>query len=190
MPQVATAADYAAPGMGSKGQDPRLFVKFHMEAVQDEEASIEAGRPMFREEEFITIMVPGDRDVIVRPVRYMDKQEHAVQYQAFKAGLEQPTEGTPLSVLPFLTKVQVAELNAVNVKTAEQLMGMSDVLAQKFMGINQLRQQVKVFLDAAAGAAPALKLQAELEKRDNTIAALQKALEDQGKKIEELSKRK
>jgi len=190
MPQVATSADYSSPGMSGRGQDSRLYVKFHMEASHNEEKSIEAGRPIFIDEEYITIMVPGDRDIICRPVRSMDKQEYAVQYAAFKAGLEQPTEGTPLSVLPFLTKVQVAELHAVNVKTAEQLRDMSDVLAQKFMGINSMRQQVGAFLEAAAGAAPALKLQAELEKRDNTIATLQAALDAQGKKIEELSRRK
>jgi hypothetical protein len=190
MPQIATAADYAAPGMGSKGQDSRVYVKFSLEAIQDTEKSNEAGRPIFKDEEFITIMVPGDRDFISRPVRNVDKQEFSVQYNAFKAGMEQPTEGTPLASLPFLTKVQVAELNAVNVKTAEQLRDMSDVLSQQFMGINLLKKQVGDFLAAAAGAAPALKLQAELEKRDTTIATLQKALDDQGKKIEELTKRK
>jgi len=96
--------------------------------------------------------------------------------------------GTMLSSLPFLTKAQVADLYAANVRTAEQLASMSDVLAQKFMGMHNLRKRAKDFLDAAAGNAPIERMNKELEVRDNTIAVLQKALDDQGKKIEELLK--
>lgn len=188
MPEIAGAADYAAPGMRDQGQGGRLFVQFHIEAVQDMDLSTKEGRPVHVEQEFITIIVPGDRDTIVRPVRENDKEQFAQQYTAFKNKQEQPVTGTPLAVLPFLTKAQVADLSAANVRTAEQLAAMSDVLAQKFMGLNSLRRRAKDFLDAAAGNAPIERLNAELEKRDTTIAVLQKALDDQGKKIEELLK--
>lgn len=188
MPEMAGFADYTAPGMRDQGQGGRLFVQFHIEAVQDMDLSTKEGRPVHVEQEFITIIVPGDRDTIVRPVRENDKEQFAQQYTAFKNKQEQPITGTPLSVLPFLTKAQVADLSAANVRTAEQLANMSDVLAQKFMGLNSLRRRTKDFLDAAAGNAPIERLNAELEKRDTTIAVLQKALDDQGKKIEELLK--
>jgi hypothetical protein len=187
MPE-AQAYDYSAPGMPQQGQGGRLFVQFHTEAVEDAALTVKEGRPVHKDEEFITIIVPGDRDSIVRPVRQQDREMYAQQYQAFKNKQEQPVTGTPLSVLPFLTKAQVADLAAVNVRTAEQLAEMSDVLAQKFMGMHGLRKRVKDFLEAAAGNAPIERLNSELEKRDQTIAVLQKALDDQGKKIEELLK--
>lgn len=186
MPDLAF--DAAAPGMAQQGQGGRLFIQFHMQAVQDAELSAKEGRPVHVEQEFITIIVPGEHDSRVRPVREGDRQQYAQQYQAFKNKQEQPVTGTPLSVLPFLTMAQVADLAAANVKTAEQLVAMPDVHAQKFMGMNTLRKRTKDFLDAAAGNAPVERLNKELETRDNTIAALQKALDDQGKKIEELLK--
>jgi predicted RNase H-like nuclease (RuvC/YqgF family) len=187
MPE-AQQFDYASPGMSQQGQGGKLFVQFHMEATADHDLSVKEGRPVHKDEEFITIIVPGDRDSIVRPVRQQDREMYAQQYTAFKNKQEQPVTGTPLSVLPFLTRAQVADLAAVNVRTAEQLASMSDVLAQKFMGMHGLRKRVQDFLDAAAGNAPIERLNSELEKRDNTIAVLQKALDDQGKKIEELLK--
>jgi hypothetical protein len=165
-----------------------LFVNFYTKAVEDAEASAKEGRPVHREAEFVTIIVPGDRDTTEREVRPSDRDQFAQQYNAFKNKQEQPVSGTLLSSLPFLTKAQVADLNAGNVRTAEQLANMSDVLAQKFMGMNNLRKRTQDFLDAAAGNAPLERLNAELEKRDSTIAVLQKALDDQGKKIEELLK--
>jgi len=151
-------------------------------------ASNEKARAIFVEKEYITIRIPGDKDNdIVREVRETDKRTWPTQYAAFKAGLEQPVTGTPLDQLPFLTKAWRLEFNAVGIKTAEQLLQMSDASAQKFMGINGVKKRVKDFLDAAAGAAPAIALRAELEKRANEIEVLRKALEDQGRKIAELS---
>lgn len=187
MAEMASAADYAAIGMQAQ-QTSRLYVQFHVEAVQDDHLSMEAGRPVHREEEFITLIVPGDRDTIVRPVRPSDREQYAAQYQAFKNKQEQPVVGTPIALLPFLNKAQVADLIAANVRTAEQLRDMSDVLAQKFLGVHALRRQAKDFLDAAAGLAPTARLNAEIAKKDEEIGALKKALDDQGKKIEELLK--
>ena len=67
---------------------------------------------------------------------------------------------------------------------------MSDGNAQKFMGASQLRAKVKTFLEAAAGAAPALAMQAELEKRDGEIEILKSMVEQANRKIEEMGKRK
>jgi hypothetical protein len=123
----------------------------------------------------------------VRPL--LDQAEFPDQYKAFKLNLAQPQTGTPLSVLPFMSGSQVAELEYFGIKTAEQLVGMADVNGQKVMGFQQLKQKTQAYLDALAGAAPAQKLQAELEKRDSEIDLLKKMIEEQGKRMEELSKR-
>lgn len=169
----------------------RLIVNFQLVPVKDEEASAEAGRPIFREEEFVEIRVPGDlAEIRCRPVRANDKVEWAQQYAAFRARQEQPTDGTPLAQIPFLTRAQVMEFQAIGIKTAEQVRDMPDVHASKFMGMHGLRRRIGDFLAAAAGAAPAEKLRAELEARDAKIEVLERALKDQGDKIEALSKRK
>jgi len=174
----------------SQGES-KLWVRFYVDAEQDMEATTAQGRPIFKETEFIEIRIPGNKDEIRnRPVRYSDTQEYPRQYAAFKAGLEQPVIGTPLSSIPFITKAQAAELAAVGVKTAEQLRDMSDGNAQKFLGAQALKQRVAAFLAAAEGAAPALKMQAELEKRDGEIEVLKNLIEQQSKSIEDLRKQK
>ena len=170
--------------MGAGLEDTRgLSVQFSMEAIHDPNASEAAGRPIFNDLECITIHIAGDKDnVIRRPIRETDKVRFPKQYQSFKMNEQQPTSGTPLDSIPFLSPGQKAEFKMFGVKTAEQIIEMSDSNAQKFMGYQQIRSRVKTFLDAAAGAAPALKLQAELEKRDGEIAALKRQMEELAKR--------
>jgi hypothetical protein len=146
-------ADNNAPGMGSSQMSP-LYAEFHMEAMEIPDESAKAGRPIYKDVEFITIRIPGDKDNdVVREVRESDKRQWAQQYAAFKAGQEQVTVGTPLDQLPFITKAQRLEFAAVGIKTAEQLRDMSDGNAQRFMGIVGIKKKVADWLEAAAGAA-------------------------------------
>ena len=54
--------------------DERLLVKFYTEAIQDKAASLEEGRPIFRDRELLSIMVPGNRDGVVKLATNADKQ--------------------------------------------------------------------------------------------------------------------
>lgn len=171
------------------GNAKKLYAHFFMEAVPDAEASAREGRPIYKEEEFVRIMIPGDQlNIVCREVREADKQAYPEQYRAFKEKQDQPLIGTPLDKIPFLTKARVLEFHAMGLKTAEHVRDMPDTIAQKFMDAHGLRKRIADFLAAAAGSAPVEKLQSELAKRDETIAALKAALEDQGAKIDALTK--
>ena len=155
--------------------DKRLFVQFFKEAVKSEFKSVEAGRPIFDEVDHIRIMTPGSRDIFVSIVDPQSgyAQRFPQQWARYKAGLNQEdSSGTPLAQLPWLTVGQIAEFKAVGCHTAEQLVNMPDSLSQKFMGHHQIKQKIQRFLEASKEHAPALKLQAELEKRDEQIAEL------------------
>ena len=155
--------------------DKKLFVQFYKDAVKNQVKSIEAGRPIFDEVDHVRIITPGSRDTFVTKVKEGSgyPERFPAQWARYQAGLSQQDSGTPLTQMPWMTVGQIAELNAVGCNTVEQLVGMSDALSQKFMGHHQLKQKAKRFLDAAQEQAPALKLQAELEKRDEQIAQLQ-----------------
>ena len=149
------------------------------------EQALLAGRPIFHEREYVEIRIPGNKDEIrIRPIRNIDRLNWPREYEAFKNGSEAPTTGTPLEQIPFITKVQVEEYGYFRIRTAEQLVGMSDQLAQKFMGHQQLKNRLQAFLDAAAGAAPAEKLRTELEHRDKLIAAQQQQIKELADKVE------
>ena len=171
------------------GNAKRLSATFFLEAVEDPDQSAAQGRPIFREEEWVRIMVPGDKDnIVVRTVRPIDKELYAAQYAAFKNRQEQPVVGTPLDKIPFLSKARVLEFQALGLKTAEQIRDMSDTLAAKFMDAHGIRKRIGDFLVAAAEGAPVEKLQAELAERDAKIAQLMQAVESQGEKIDQLTK--
>lgn len=157
--------------------DKKLFVVFYRDAVQNHHKTLEAGRPIFDDVDMIRIHTPGSRDTVVSVADYGYQQRFSRQWEQYQKGIEQTTSGTPLASVPWLTGAQVAELLAVNVKSVEQLAGMPDSVANRFMNHHALKQQAQNFLDAAKGAAPMLKLQEELRKRDETIAELKAAVE-------------
>lgn len=153
--------------------DKKLLVLFFRDTVKNESKSIEAGRPIFDEIDLVKIITPGSRDSFIGDATPEYQARFAGQWARYKAGKDQMTSGTPLSQLPWMTSAQVAEFNAVGCQTVEQLVGMPDALSQKFMGHHQIKQKAQAYLDTAAGMAPTMKLQAELEKRDEMITQLQ-----------------
>jgi hypothetical protein len=108
----------------------------------------------------------------------VDEHRWPEEWRAYREKRTNPTVGTPLDKLPFLTKAQVLEFQATGIRTAENLRDMPDSVSQKFMGINAVRSRVKAFLDAAEGVAISDKYQAELQTRDEQIAALQKQMQE------------
>ena len=172
--------DGADFGMHDSAQDPgdaKLYVVFHRGTKLNEAKSLEAGRRVHDDVNLVTIRVPGQRDSFVTEVEPHHKARFPRQWAAFQQNAEQLGSGTQLTEVPWLTPAQLADLRAVNVHTVEQLVAMSDANAHVFMGFQGLKQRAQAFLDAAAGAAPALKLQAELEKRDSEIAELRAIVE-------------
>lgn len=156
--------------------DKKLFVVFFREAVQSEFKTLEAGRPIFDDVDMIRIHTPGSRDTVVGLAHHGYQERFPRQWAQYRAGIEQTTSGTPLNVLPWLTVSQVAEMHAMNIRSVEQLANMPDNTAQKFMNHHALKQQAAAFLEAAKGAAPMLKMQAELTARDEQIAELRTAM--------------
>lgn len=161
----ANQARYAA--------DNKLYVTFYMRAVMNNFESAQQGRPIFNEEEYVRIIVPGDSKTTVDcPVTDEFRMRFPKQYDQFKRGQEQAVTGTPLEVWPQLTVGLVAELKAMHISTVEQLADLDDGRAQKIMGHFELRRRARAFLDAAHGEAANNKMAAELEKRDDEINQL------------------
>ena len=127
--------------------DGKLHVKFFMKAQIDQEASVEANRPIYRDVEFIEIMVPGDKhNIICRPVWDQDIMRFPKQYDLFKAGNAEQLTGTPLRVMPGLTDALIEELAYLKIRTVEQLAGMADSNL-RFMGARDLKTAAQKFLD-------------------------------------------
>jgi hypothetical protein len=149
---------------------------FFREAVKNEVKSAEAGRPIFDEVDMIRVITPGSRDVLVTKANQHYKDRFPKHWDLYQRKQEQIGDGTPLDQVPFLTVGQIAELKALNVMTLEQLAGLADNVAHRFMGFNDMKRKAQQYLEAAKSAAPITKLNEELAKRDAEIEALKQQM--------------
>lgn len=180
---MSDAPDFHVPNRDQRdGARPRFYV----EAVQNNFRTAQEGKPCFDEREMVHILVPGDR---LTEHTSIVKEEHRRRwpeaYAAFKAGLEDPTTGTPLTQWPGVSVGQIEELRYAKVRTVEELAGLSDAAVAKTlpMGGMSLRDKAKRWIEAAEGAAPMEKLAAENVAKDARIAELEATVKDLGDKF-------
>jgi hypothetical protein len=161
--------------------------QFYTEAVQNNFKSTQEGRPVFEDREFVRIIIPGDmRSQPVYEVNEEHKRRWPQQYDAFKRGLEDATQGTPITEWPPITKARATELKMRNIATVEALAEVGDnILGSLGMGAREMREKARVWLDVAKnGAAPIERLMSKVEtltasneSKDRTIAEMGARLE-------------
>lgn len=167
-----------------QNNDSLVVPFFKSVAVKDVAASLEAGRPIFKDREEVEIRIAGDRNFApVFPAHSMWKridgeeityaQRWPEAYERFKAGQEQVAEGTPLSELPFLTEAKRAELRALKVYTAEALASLDGKnLSNLGADGRALKNQAAAYIEKAAGGARDVALAAENEALRAELEAL------------------
>jgi len=159
-------------------EDKKLLVKFFLKPRPDRKATLEQGRPVFRDVVHVDIKIPGSRNTgICRPATPKDKLRFADHYNAFTERTEAPGEGTPLTEWPLITRSRCEEYAFIHIKTVEQLAGVSDTHIGKFMGGLAMKQKAIDWLEVAEDEAPMLKLKAEIAERDERILKLEKQME-------------
>lgn len=164
----------------SRQGDDKLFVRFYMKPVKNEEKSLEAGRTIMEDHVYINIKLPGDKHNDVNRIAFPeDFVRFPLHYERFRKGMEQVV-GTPLTALPFLTEAQVEEYRSVFIRTVEQLAGLPDVQAQKMLGSISHKQQAQVWLDSFKGAE---RLRQEYEADKAKMAEQMAAMQEQLAKL-------
>ncbi|MDR6393056.1 chromosome partitioning protein ParA [Paraburkholderia phenoliruptrix] len=167
------------------GDDSRLYVEFTMEAIHQTAASEAEGRPIFKDVPHVRIHFPGDRTKqIFRPVKMVEDHQgpsdpvrFPKQWAAFQAQAEQVQDGTPIEQWGPLTKSQAMEFKGMHIHTVEQLAGISDSNLT-WLGARELRDKAVAWLKQAESGKEALRLQAELEKRDADIEDLKRQVRE------------
>jgi hypothetical protein len=173
------------PELDAKPETSNLLVRFRVVAVQKKDGKTlvlhpETGLPVFEDVEYIEIRVPGQRDIVDRPVTADDKQRFAPQYQAWKSsgGKDSGEVGTPLSLMPGLPPSIAAELKHFGCETVEQFAGMADGALKNVGPYVQWRDKARAFIAAAKGQAPITKLADENEALRRRTEALEKQLQE------------
>ena len=144
----------------------RALVTFYLDKMINNFRSEQEGHPVYDDKEMIRIITPGDtKSVIEAVVKDEHRRQYAREYEAFKAGMAIPAEGTPLEEWPPMTPATVANLKAINIHTVEQLAEVHDgILPNLGLGGRTLRDKAKNWLENAAGGAVVSRLQAENER--------------------------
>lgn len=158
---------------------------FRADAVEDPEASREAGRPIYKNVEMVELRIAGDR--YYQPVfpahsfwRRIDGEDKTYaerwpeQYARFKANQVQFAEGTPLEELTFLDAAARMTLKSAKVYTAEALASIEGVNI-KTLGMDGRRwqAQAQAYLAKARGAANEVAMAAELVALRERLARLE-----------------
>ena len=158
--------------------DSRLQVRFYKRPVQQEQESLEAGRPIFKEFDFVHICVAGDTlteiDTYALPSH---KTRFPIQWANYmnRVGANEPDiVGTPVSEWPIVSKSQAEELRALKFHTVEAIAHASDLQLQRMgmaagMSPYAFRDKAKAFLNLATNAA-------ETDKRESEINSLKEEL--------------
>ena len=188
MPQTAEFNHEDFDPRNQDKADETLLVKFYYKSIPDKTATAEEGRPMFKEVEMIDIKVPGQRDGVARPATQRDKNRFPRHYAAFKNRMEAPSDGTPLTEWPAISRSFADQLSFVNVKTVEQLADLNDSNMHNIPGIQNFKQKAKDWLEYTKDEAIVGKLRDEINERDAKIEELTGNLEALLDRVEQLEK--
>jgi hypothetical protein len=160
------------------GADSRLQVRFYKKPVQQEQESMDAGRPIYKEFDFVHICVAGDTLTEIDTYALANhKTRFPIQWANYmnRVGAnDQEVVGTPVSEWPLVSKSQAEELRAMKFFTVEAIASASDQQLQRMgmaagMSPYAFRDKAKAFLNLATTSA-------ETDKREQEINALKEEL--------------
>ena len=158
--------------------DNRLQVRFYKRAIQQDQASLEAGRPIFKDFDFVHICVAGDSLTEIDTYALgSHKTRFPIQWANYmnrQGAHDEEVVGTPVTEWPIVSKSQAEELRALKFYTVESIASASDQHLQRIgmaagMSPFAFRDKAKAFLNLATNAA-------ETDKREHEINALKEEL--------------
>lgn len=151
--------------------DSRLAVTFYKRSVKQEDESIAAGRPIFKEFDFVRICVPGDNlTEIDTYANESHKQRFPRQWMHYQnqVGSQEQIIGTPIEQWPLVTRSQADELKGIKFRTVEDVANCSDQQLQRIgmiagMSPHSFREKAKAFLNLATESAEVSQREEELQ---------------------------
>ena len=162
------------------GADSRLAVTFYKRSMKQDDESLAAGRPIFKEFDFVRIMVPGD--ALTEIDTYANESHKArfprqwAHYQN-QVGTHEQVIGTPIEEWTIISRSQADELKGIKFVTVESVANASDQQLQKIgmiAGMNpySFRDKAKAFLNLADKVGESNQREAEIEKLRQENAAI------------------
>ena len=144
----------------------KMAVFFHAVQVQNNFLTAQEKRPIFQERIFFKKLVPGDNTLTIdRPMREQDIEDYPVEWARFEQKKEATVAGTPIEVWNAISETQKAEFKALNIFTIDQFAQLADIVGNKIMGFNDLREKARTFIAASQDSQVFDKIRAETDKK-------------------------
>lgn len=180
------------------------YIKFEVRAVEDRNASIEAGHYVAKDVIFALVTPAGTRERIERPaedylayLREGAAQERipsnwvpAVEeaLERFKKNQEDPEFGTPIRNYPAISPAQARMLTDMGIVSVEQLADATEEALQRIgMGARAMKERAKTYLDAAKSTGITAAEHEKLVAENDALKVRNEALEERVSKLEALA---
>lgn len=169
---------------------PALTVIAEVLSLRNPEFTAQTGKPSFDSVLMFKVSAPGmtrsdaaceiERTLPdgTKVVNAANSYKYASVLEAYRKGAGGMHLGTPLTELPGMDPGLMNNLRARGIHTVEMLSETSDAAIGDLMGLQGWIGKAKSHLSAIEKAAPAKHLEAELKKRDEANANLQRQLDD------------
>lgn len=170
-----------------------LTPRFFEETKRTNEVD-ENGLPVFRTVEYVELLIAGDKgNAPVKRVTEGIKQQFPNEYGIWKSKRINPDmigDGIPLSLWPLIPTEMAKALEFMNVFTVQQLAALSDSAISKpgAIGLRDMREKAKAFIDSAKSAAPIAKLEVENKDLRQKLELMQSQMEQLMQAVQEKEK--
>jgi hypothetical protein len=162
------------------GADSRLAVTFYKRSMKQEDESMAAGRPIFKEFDFIRICVPGDSLTEIDTYAHESHKARFPRQWAHymnQVGNQEAVIGTPIEEWTIISRSQADELKGIKFATVESVANASDLQIQRIgmiAGMNpySFRDKAKAFLNLADKVGETNQREEELSKLRQENAAI------------------
>jgi hypothetical protein len=176
------------------GFEGGVTVGFFRHAIKNEAKSLNEGRPVFDELDYIRVLIPGDKfTTIERKATEKDKATYPQSWEKYqrkegeKAG---GLIGTPLEEWHLIPVSRRAELHHMNIFTVDALASVSDGnLHNLGMDGRKLRDKARAFIKSAKDSALPAKMVEELAAKDERIGQLENTIKALASRLESMEKK-
>jgi len=186
-------------------QERPAYVQFVREAVEDKNASREAGHYVARDVDYVLITPPYSKDMHKAKLPgWFDKIDGDVksgrlprewadrykeQYRLWKLGQEMPVDGTPIKGWGVISPAQQEMLIRANIRTVEDMAAANDEGLRRIgMGSVDLKNKAQAWLAQIGDKGPLTMEMAALKNENALLKGSIAALEARLKAVETKSK--
>ena len=156
--------------------------RFYKHPVLQGYESRKAGREIYKDEDFVEIQIPGQKNSIVqRKVQEKDKTEYPNEWSAYEKNTGDYQVGSPIGHLPGMSPSKELELKGLGIYTVEQLVSLNET------GIQKLGHGARAFIKTGELYLGQTSEVDEVRKKNEELA---KQLEELRAKVEQAEKPK